>query len=211
MNFKKDINKIVSSTLTVLILVLIGIFFLDIPLATWLDKNLNANAPFVKNSNIPDLLDVTVVILTSLSWGVYFYLDRRKIQNQSTFFCQVTGTVLPLSMGIKIALKWLFGRIETRTWLSNPGSYGFNWFNGRDGFEGFPSGHMLVLTPLFLALWHFYPRYRLYYGIVWLCLGTALLVTEYHFLSDVIAGAYIGGVNYLIVSALLKVCKRQSY
>jgi len=207
MNFKEDINKIVIGTLTVLILVLISIFFLDIPLADWLDKNLNANAPFVNNSNIPDLLDVTVVILTSLSWGVYFYLVSRKIQNQNTLFCQITGTVLPLSMGIKIALKWFFGRIETRTWLSNPGSYGFHWFNGMEGFEGFPSGHMLVLTSLLLTLWHFYPRYRLYYGIVWLCLGTALIVTEYHFLSDVIAGACIGGGSYLTVSSLLKVSK----
>ena len=63
---------------------------------------------------------------------------------------------------------------------------------------------MLVLTPLFIALWHFYPRYRLYYGIAGLCLGAALIVTEYHFLSDVIAGACIGAAVYLVVSACLK-------
>ena len=201
MKFNEQIKEISFSALAALMLIVLSVQLLDIPLAAWIAKYLMANAPHARNSNMPDLLLITVVILTGLSWMVYFYLAHRKIHNQLRLFCRVTGTALPLSLGIKIVLKWLFGRTETRTWLSDPGSYGFHWFAGTEGFHGFPSGHMLVLTPLFLALWHFYPRLRLYCGVIWFCLGAALIMTEYHFLSDVLAGTYIGAAVYLVVSA----------
>lgn len=176
---------------------------LDLPLAAWIAEHLRAYELYAKTSNLPDLLLLTVVIITSLSWIVHFCTVRRTTHDQLTLFCRVTGTVLPLSFGLKTVLKWLFGRTETRAWVSDPSLYAFHWFAGAEGFEGFPSGHMLVLTPLFLALWHFYPRYRLYYGVAWLCLGAALITTDYHFLSDVLAGAYIGAVVYLTVRRTL--------
>ncbi len=202
MNHKNTLNGIIF--LTIVVMVTLCVLFLDIPLASWIDKHLMAKAPFVKRANIPDLLLTTVVILTSLSTVIYIYLASLKIHNRLKLFCLLTGIVLPLSMMIKAFLKWLFGKTESRNWLCNQTSYEFHWFAGSDGFAGFPSGHMLVLTPLFMALWHFYPRYRPLYGMGWLCLGAALIVTEYHFLSDVIAGAYVGTVVYLLVSAVLK-------
>lgn len=200
MKFNERVKEIFSNALPALILIILCIWLLDLPLAAWIAEYLKTYAPYVKTSNIPDQLLIIVVILTSLSWMVYFYLVRRNIHDQRTLFCRVTGTVLPLSFGMKTVLKWLFGRTETRTWLSDPSLYGFHWFAGTEGFQGFPSGHMLIFTPLFLALWHFYPRYRLYYGVVWFGLGAALITTEYHFLSDVLAGAYIGAVVYQTAS-----------
>jgi membrane-associated phospholipid phosphatase len=200
MKLNEQVKQVFFSAIVALISVVLGIWLLDLPLATWIADYLVNYAPSVKSANIPDLLLVTVVILTSLSWTMYFYLAHRNIHDQRTLFCLVTGTVLPLSFGLKIILKWLFGRIETRTWLSDPSLYGFHWFNGTEGFQGFPSGHMMVFTPLFLAMWHYYPRFRLHCGAAWFCLGIALITTEYHFFSDVVAGAYIGAVIYLGVS-----------
>ncbi len=188
-----------SSAIGWLILVLLSIRLLDQRLAGWIAEYLTVYAPFVKTSNIPDLLLMSCIILSSLSWIAYFYLVSQNIRDRNTLFCRVMGTALPLAFGMKIISKWLFGRTEARTWLLDPSSYGFHWLGGQDGFQGFPSGHMLVFTPLFLALWHFYPCYRLYYGLAWLTLGVALVITEYHFLSDVIAGAYIGFIVYRIV------------
>lgn len=197
--FNERVNLFFFSSLAAFILIVLSMQLLDFPLAAWIAEYLGGYAPYLKTTNIPDPLLILVVILTSLSWGAYFYLVRRNIHNQRSLFFCVTGTVLPVSFGMKTILKWLFGRTETRTWLSDPTSYGFHWFAGTEGSQGFPSGHMLVLTPLFMALWYFYPRYRLYYAAVWVCLGAALLTTEYHFLSDVLAGAYIGAIVYLAV------------
>jgi len=200
---KFTVKEIFLSALAALILVVLCMWLLDLPLAVWIARHVGTYAPYVRTSNLPDHLLVIVVILTSLSWSAYFYLVRRNIYDQRTFLCRMTGTVLPLSFGIKTLLKWMFGRIETHTWLADPSLYGFHWFAGTEGFQGFPSGHMLVFTPLFLALWHFYPRHRLYYGVAWFGLGVALVTTEYHFLSDVLAGTYLGAVVYLAVAARL--------
>ncbi|HEY8117853.1 MAG TPA: phosphatase PAP2 family protein [Methylophilaceae bacterium] len=196
-------KEILPNALVVTILTVLCIQFLDLPLSAAIAEYLGTYAPVVNTSNMPDLLLIIVVTLTSLSWGLYFFLVRHHIYDQRTLFCQLTGTALPLSFVIKIILKWLFGRTDTRTWLSDHSQYGFHWFAGSEGSQGFPSGHMLVFTPLFLALWHFYPRFRFSYGIVLFCLIIALIATEYHFLSDVFAGTYIGLVIYLAVTRLV--------
>lgn len=200
MKFNEPVKVIFFSTPAALIWVVLSVQFWDLPLATWIAKYLLAYFPHVKNSDIPDLLLITVVTLTSLSWIFYFYLVHRNIHDRRTLFFRVVGTTMPLTFVVKDVLKWIFGRTNTRIWLSHPSLYDFHWFAGTKEFEGFPSGHMLVFTPVFMALWQFFPRYRLYYGVVWFCLAIALIVTEYHFLSDVLAGAFIGAVVYLTVS-----------
>jgi membrane-associated phospholipid phosphatase len=67
----------------------------------------------------------------------------------------------------------------------------FNWFHGA-GIGCFPSGHMTVFTAFGVAIWYSYPRCRRLTALGLVLLGMALIVTDYHFLSDVIAGAYVG-------------------
>lgn len=189
-------NRIFFSALVALILVVLSMRLLDLPLASWTAGSLRTYGLGEDNIQVPDFLLVSVAIMTVLSWLVYFHLRRRHIHDRLSIFCRIAGTVLPLSFALKTFLKWLFGRNETRAWLSDRSRVDFHWFAGTDGFQGFPSGHMLVYTSLFLALWHFYPRYRLLYGLAWFCLGVALIATQYHFLSDVIAGAYIGALVF---------------
>jgi membrane-associated phospholipid phosphatase len=51
---------------------------------------------------------------------------------------------------------------------------------------------MVVIVTLLAALWRFYPKSRPCCLLLGLILGVALIATDYHFLSDVIAGAYVG-------------------
>jgi membrane-associated phospholipid phosphatase len=93
--------------------------------------------------------------------------------------------------------------VNTRLWLQEPGLYGFHWFQRRQGCDGFPSGHMVVIVTLLAALWRFHPKSRPVCLFVGLSLGVALIATDYHFLSDVIAGAYVGVVVEAILFRLL--------
>ena len=147
-------------------------------------------------SSLPDGLLLTVVITSALCWAGYFLLSRRGIADRRARFFKLLGISLPMAFAIKALLKWVFGRMDARVWIIHPDEYVFHWFHGGQGFQGFPSGHMLVFTPLLLALWDFYPRYRMVFLLAWLGLALALMVTEYHFLSDVVAGAYLGFLVY---------------
>lgn len=153
-------------------------------------------------SNIPDVLFMLVCIGSGILWYRYFILRRKGIVSEQSKFCQLAGTAVLLAFFLKWPCKFVFGRTNTRLWIVNRASGDFHWFNGGGDYSSFPSGHMMVFTAFFAALWSFYPRYRSISVGFLLILAFALVTTDYHFLSDVIAGAYLG----MITTHLTRVC-----
>jgi membrane-associated phospholipid phosphatase len=142
--------------------------------------------------NIPDLLLPFVLLLSAVMWVSYLRRLHSGIRDDRTWFFRLSGCALPIAYVLKILFKHVFGRITTRAWLENPTANTFHWFHGGGQYSGFPSGHMVVFTSLAGACWIFFPRYRLACISLTLGLGIALIATDYHFLSDVIAGGYLG-------------------
>jgi membrane-associated phospholipid phosphatase len=138
---------------------------------------------------IPDLLLPLVCLGTAAMWIAYFRLERSGRDGEKRRFLLLAATAVPFAYFLKAFLQSICGRAHTRAWLAHHGSSGFTWFAG-DG--GFPSGHMLVFTAFFAALWHYFPRYRGPSALAVFILAAALIVTNYHFLGDVIAGTYLG-------------------
>jgi PAP2 superfamily len=154
------------------------------------------------STDIPDFLPLLVVITTVTAWIAFFYLTRKHIYNTHTRFFQLIAITVPLVNVVKMIVKFAFGRINTRFWLQHPHAKEFHWFHGSANFCGFPSGHMAVFTVLIIALSIFYPRYQVFYFTCLILLALALILTNYHFLSDIIAGAYVG----LIVHSVTYYC-----
>jgi membrane-associated phospholipid phosphatase len=102
---------------------------------------------------------------------------------------------------VKQALKWTCGRYWPETWCGdNPslignGDYGFHPFHIGRAYDSFPSGHAALVFALMAVLWFAYPRSRWLYGAVCTGLGVALVGMNYHFVSDVVAGAVLGGIT----------------
>lgn len=194
-------KSIIAVTLATAIVVVFCIAYIDYPVALWVEQHIRGYRPFhLLTSNLPSKLLLVDLTLTGLSWVGYGYLKARGCRNKHRDFFLVMGLVLPVAYVIKQWLKDCFGRIETRLWLHNPETHMQTWFNPRSwGFDGFPSGHMLVFTTLFLGLWYFYPAFRKWYATGLAALAIALLATNYHFVSDVIAGTYMGAVVFMLV------------
>ena len=92
-------------------------------------------------------------------------------------------------------LKFLFGR----TWpaYGEPsfifeGAYGFHPFHGGPDFGSFPSGHAAAVFAVAAILWRYLPMYRALYAAGVALMSVVLLAGDFHFLSDVIAGAFLG-------------------
>lgn len=178
--------------------------YLDIPLALWVQETLYLNGRWARHtSQLPDLLFPLVLGTTVLSLTVYWVRRLRGVRDTFNAFLGALAYTAPVSFLAKTGLKHLFGRINTRVWLRNPGEYGFHWLHGGEHFEGFPSGHMMVIAALLAACWRYYPRYRLPCLAAMVLLGLALIVTNYHFLSDVIAGGYLALALEAALCALL--------
>jgi membrane-associated phospholipid phosphatase len=92
-------------------------------------------------------------------------------------------------------LKFAFGR----TWPLHghpsfliDGAYGFNFFTAGPQFAAFPSGHTASVSALAAVLWTTYPRFRRLYGVGVAAIALALVAGDFHFLSDVLAGGFLG-------------------
>ncbi len=129
---------------------------------------------------------------------MYLRRVRRGSRDEKTRFFLLSGTAMPVAFVTKQMLKHIFGRMNTRAWLENPVDLSFHWFHGRGGpYGSFPSGHMAVFATLAAACWLFFPKYRVASLAVMIALGFALVATDYHYLSDVIAGGYFGLVVFV--------------
>jgi membrane-associated phospholipid phosphatase len=172
--------------------VLAGIRFLDEKIAVAVMRLLHSN-PLLHSvtADIPDLLLLLVCAGTAIIWLLYFYLLRNNGSEEKLCFLQLIGTVVPASYLLKMFLQFAFGRTNTRLWLAGGMPLQFDWFHGA-GIGCFPSGHMTVFAAFGAAVWYVYPRYFRLIALFLVLLGSALIVTDYHFLSDVIAGAYVG-------------------
>lgn len=146
-------------------------------------------------SHFPNpLILLASILLIALSLQIVFGRPLSKHQ-ANAFLCSLS---IIFTEAIKNSLKYIFGRTWPETWIDNnlsyirDGVYGFHFLHGGTAYQSFPSGHMATVCAIVPVLWVRYPRFRTFYAIAVVIVGTLLVGGNYHFLSDVIAGAFIG-------------------
>jgi len=188
---------------------LVGAALLSAVSAVWIDRPL---ARFIAHwlppgrtvpDSLPDLLVPFVAILSCLMLAVWMWTwSRGRGDSRLGRLAPLVTLGLPLAFALKSLSKWIFGRTETRMFLSAHHACDFcHWFKGIGPYWSFPSGHMLVLTTLLVLFCRIYPGFRHYATAFLVALGIALLATSYHFLGDVLGGWFFG---YLLALVILK-------
>ena len=92
-------------------------------------------------------------------------------------------------------MKPIFGRARP-VLLFREDLFGFTWHGARANYWSFPSGHTITITALALSLTAIYPRLWPLYATVAVLVASSRVIIDAHYLSDVIAGAYIGLTAY---------------
>jgi membrane-associated phospholipid phosphatase len=98
------------------------------------------------------------------------------------------------------SLGQLCGRYWPETWHDNnpsylgTGTYGFDPFRPSDDSGSFPSGHAARIVGFLSLFWIAWPRTRWLCVLIALPMLVALVGMNYHFVGDVVAGAFLGGV-----------------
>jgi membrane-associated phospholipid phosphatase len=187
-------EQIIVLLLTIL-LTAFSYFYLDTAIALFVFRLIRSSyLPTQTISDIPDLLPHIVVTLTVLSWTARFLLLRLGIQNRHTSFLRACGTVLPIAFVAKFIFQYVFGRSDPHALVFYHRPPQFYWFRIDEGYGCFPSGHMTVFTALMATLSQYYRRFRpIFLGLL-ILLALGLIATDYHFLSDVVAGVFLGMV-----------------
>lgn len=118
---------------------------------------------------------------------------------------------------LKNELKWVFSRYWPLTWTHNNLSwignhaYGFQWFQGPwlqgvDATGSFPSGHTAIAFATLFPIAVYSQRYAWFWILLATLEGISMVAFDYHFVSDVIAGALLA---ITCVSLLFRVLERQ--
>ena len=103
-----------------------------------------------------------------------------------------------VALAVNRELKTAFGRTWPESWLGdNPswigdGTYGFFPMHGGSGWRSFPSGHTTVAATVATLLWVFWPRLRPLGVALVLTSAAGLIGADYHFVGDIVGGAYLG-------------------
>lgn len=97
------------------------------------------------------------------------------------------GFLTPILIGTALLhlSKWAIGRARPRAGL---GAFHFEPFSAGGDFDSFPSGHAMSAATLALLLGIYFPRTRWAFCVIALVAGLERVATQWHFLSDVIAG-----------------------
>jgi membrane-associated phospholipid phosphatase len=188
-------TKWALSFVIMIVAVALSYVWLDRPIAVYVHAEFHGVKALPWLTFIPECLAViAVAIFIVMGWRVA--VGRHLSKVESVFL--VCGVSLTVAVAIKDQLKFAFGRTWPETWINNNPSlirnnvYGFNPFHGGVGYSSFPSGHTTAICAVMSVLWICYPKFRAIYGLLIAAVAIGLIGADYHFLSDVIAGGFLG-------------------
>lgn len=198
---KKLEKQVFLSFILVTIFCIFSYYFIDRPVAI-LMSNSKHGPLSLSNFNFTDALTNAVYFLTIITMTLYVILRFLNIRSR---YLKIPSTLclgIIVAFFIKNQAQIIFGRVAPRygsfeqlNFVRKDSLYGFHFMQ----MGSFPSGHMVIFTCVFLLLTFYYPKIR------WLCytllaiLACLLIYDNYHFVSDVVAGTYLG---VLIAGAL---------
>src|SRR3989344_2720887 len=178
------------------VLIVLSYFFLDARVTTWsLIYPLGIFRLFAYFSRVVDILNVLSVLAILYALWVKSYRSLMKIEN--VFFAASVSFMI--GIGFKTLTKIVFARqslwyAEHCTWYHHLSPYTFHWLKNEGLYQAFPSGHMTLSTAFLVVFWIAYPRVRWILMLILLGVAAGLFLNCYHFVSDVIAGDYLGSI-----------------
>lgn len=204
---KKFEKQFILSFILVGAFCVISYFFFDQPIALFM-ASLSHSDISLSSFNITDNLTNIAYFATLIIMAVYVLFRFFNIQNR---FIEVSGVLclgVVTAFFIKNQIQLIFGRISPRygsyeelNFVRKKTLYGFHFMQQ----GSFPSGHMVIFTCLFLLFSFYYPKVRKFCYLLLAILAFLLVYDNYHFLSDVVAGTYLGAIIALALKFLLKI------
>jgi membrane-associated phospholipid phosphatase len=176
----------------------ICIYWLDVPIAFHFHGHAGRYSPLGRGFSSSILVAVELAFIASLSIA-------RMVQGSlptyaRTLLMACCSSLIAFEANDRI-LKVIFGRQSPTAFFNQPALHLFHFLQG-DEHSSFPSGHMVMATAFAVVIIRLHPRTAPPL-IALLCLGAfALLIGDWHFASDVVAGTFEGWTAGLMAAEL---------
>jgi membrane-associated phospholipid phosphatase len=96
------------------------------------------------------------------------------------------------AVATEFILKRIFGRGWPDPTFVVDHRYGFHFLHGMRYWDSFPSGTATISFAMLAVLWRLHPRWRVAGSTIVVLLLVAVVIGGFHWLSDLIAGAFLG-------------------
>jgi len=166
--------------------------FVDRPLAEWLDAHVR-HTEFWAALHLalyPFLLVVLAALFFLIGCGVSM-ISGRSLRPWTAIPILCSWATM-WAVASEIILKRIFGRGWTDPTFVREHLYGFHFLHGETHWDAFPSGTATVSFAILAVLWILRPRWRVAGRATVVLLSVAVVIGNYHWLSDVIAGGFLG-------------------
>lgn len=185
----KQIFKFWSIALVItLLLVAACIRWFDIPVARFFLRYANALSILGRGLSSSILAAAEIALIGCLATA---RLVRGNLPDYAKALLIACTTSLSAFAANEYVLKFIFGRDNPVLFLHAPAAHIFNLFQGNQ-HSSFPSGHMVMATAFAAVLVRLYPRTLPVFSLLLCIASVALVVGDWHFVSDVIAGIFVG-------------------
>ena len=171
---------------------LLSMAYIDRPVADYVHAHLRYTALFqwTTRAFAPLLLVPVLALLFLLASGCWLLAGRSlALWTRTPLLCSWS---VAWSVSTTIVLKHVFGRSSPYPDYVVHRIYELRPFHADSAHLAFPSGTMAVSGAMLSVIWLRYPGLRIAIMLILLFLALALVITNSHWLADVIGGLFLG-------------------
>lgn len=181
-------------TLSILLLSTGSFFAADQPIALWIHDNLQTG-PI---TNLFAAITVLGDSLWSLLLGLFLFIaGRGRNQRLAISGHFLMATVATSGIVVDI-IKFISGRSRPALLFSEHIAT-FSFFRTEHLWTSFPSGHSATAWSIAMFLALLFPKWRHLSILFGVLVAASRVVLNYHYLSDVIIGSYLGGITSVLL------------
>lgn len=186
--------------------------YVDRPIADFFEVHFRQTEGWQWLSHALDLFPLLVATaLACLFLAGLWILSGRRLAAWSFVPIECSWATM-WALGTERVLKSVFGRPGPDPLYLHHQRYGFEWFHENVRWDSFPSGTALVCAAIGAVIWMLAPKLRWLMLLLFLPLLCAVIVANWHWLSDVIAGTYLGAtIGWMTVKLMPAAAGRQGH
>jgi membrane-associated phospholipid phosphatase len=182
-----------------ILLILICIAYVDRPVADFAHNRLDGTHLFgIAVAILTSLLAVLVSMALFVVGCGAWYLAGRRLPNWARLLLQAV-LAAAVSLVVAYSLKIVIGRSEADPLYVSSHIHEFCPFRGDAGHMAFPSATMAIASSFLGVLCSGSTRRRVVAGALLTFIGACLVVTNGHWLADILGGLYLG----IVVGAVI--------
>lgn len=180
--------------------VMLAFSYADVPIAIYFEGFARHVNVFSKGLGSAIILSIEAVVVTLL---VIFRLIRGKLPRFAEALALACLTSI-CAYGINAGVLKLYFGVPNPFDVMHGSKHIFNWFDGSPD-NSFPSGHMVLATAFAGVFIYLYRASIWPLSLLLMFAGLLLIAGDWHFLSDVIAGTFIGATAGFLAGKLWEV------